>query len=144
MKRIHWFSAIVLLAVASLTLSVYLYGTAPSPILDESEAVEAAMDFLMNYPTFTFDGIEDSIVIDEVIQVQQGWSVRINFNCSHPGYGNRIWQPLLQVITPHQILITMREDGPSYAVIDYVWDEIAQSYLYTEESEQPQLDRPKD
>jgi len=125
---------IVLVAVpSSLLLVINLNMPPPNSSFSETQAVEVAQQFLLNSTTFRFDGMKDSIMIGEAAQFQSGWVVRINFSCSHSGYGNRTGVYVLNVVSPHQIRVTIQEREVSSAVIDDVWDEIAQSYLYTKE-----------
>jgi len=101
--------------------------------LGESQAVEDAKEFLLNCETFKFDGIKDSIEVDEAVPTERGWNIRLNFSCAHPGYGNRSGEVLPQVVMSHQICVIIEGGKVTSAIIDDVWDEVAQSYLYTEQ-----------
>ena len=90
------------------------------------EAEEIAMEWLRTAPTFSFDGIEDSIrVIDKVIleSYPEQYVITISFQCAHPGYGDRSDMILAQVITEHTAVVVVVENTVQSAVIDGEWDE---------------------
>ncbi|MFQ6095954.1 MAG: BsuPI-related putative proteinase inhibitor [Candidatus Bathyarchaeia archaeon] len=99
--------------------------------LDESQAVEAAKDFLLNCPTFRFDGLPESVKVVEVCTLRSPWTwmVRLNFTCRHPGYGDRTGLILLQVLTDHEISIVVQKGVVISAIIDDVWDELNQRFI---------------
>lgn len=103
-------------------------------ILDKAEAT--AEDFVRNSPTFTYDGIEDSLVL--VSRCPFCWSIIFEFDSAHSGYGDRTGQVLSQVITHHsaQIYVNTAVVTSSYddieivdAVMDSEWDMINQELL---------------
>jgi len=98
----------------------------------ESGAVQTAMEFLLNCPTFRFDGIPSSIKVEEVVVASccpWTWNVQLSFNCAHSGYGDRTGKILLQVITPHKIWVVVQKGTVVSAVIDGIWDELNQKFL---------------
>jgi len=97
----------------------------------EGGAVVTAKDFLLNGPTFRFDGIPNSVEVINVTTVRcpWTWAVRLSFSCTHSGYGDRTGQILLQVITPHVIRVIVQEGKVTVAVIDETWDELNQKFL---------------
>jgi len=88
-----------------------------------------AKKLLLNCPTFRFDEIGNSIVITKVVRSQSASDLGIDFTRAHSGFGDRSGQDLLEVITPHQILITIEDGKVSSAIIDDVWGEVDQRLL---------------
>lgn len=120
---------IALMAVPAAT--IYALQNRPSPEPGKG-ALDVAMWFLMNSPTFKFDGISDSInVIDT--RIVESYPVQyvfvITFECGNAGYGERTGQMLAEVITPHEAVIKVVEGVVVSAVIDGVWDELNQRDL---------------
>ena len=97
---------------------------------DTSEnAVEIALEWLRNAPTFSFDGIEGSMKVEEVVIAESypiQYFITISFDCSHAGYGDRTGEILAQVITSHKVRLTVVSEEVQGAVIDGEWDEINQ------------------
>jgi hypothetical protein len=93
-----------------------------------------ALDWLRGSPTFSFDGLEESLKVVEVWQAQtfaypSFWQVTVEFDSLHAGYGDRAGQVLAKVVTPHSIRIHVTEGVVTLAVIDEQWDELKQSML---------------
>ena len=95
-------------------------------VYTENDAVETALRFLRNGPTFEFDGISDSIRVGgvETLRRPYTWEVTIAFQCLHAGYGDRTGKMLAQVITPHEIRVVVEEDRVVRAIVDDKWDEL--------------------
>jgi len=100
----------------------------------EEKAVEKALGFLMKSPTFSFDGIPESVEVVgvETLRMPWTWEVSISFQCRQAGYGDRTGQVLAQVITPHEIRIVVSAGEVRSAVIDGVWDELDQREVGSE------------
>jgi hypothetical protein len=93
----------------------------------QEEAVVIAEDYLRTSPTFSFDGIEDSI---EVIEVEEQstlntWGVRIEYTSSHGGYGDRTDQVLTEALEDHEMWIVVSHDTVVEAVTDDMFNEIS-------------------
>jgi hypothetical protein len=110
--------AVPLLVALPLLLSAVIAYQMYNQLRGRDEAVKIAESHLLTCETFRFDGIKSSVTVDTVVSVQSGWRIRLNFSCAHPGYGDRTGQLLLQVISPHQIQITVQEGKVSSAIID--------------------------
>jgi hypothetical protein len=96
---------------------------------EQLEEESIAVEYLRNSSTFGFDGIEDSINVTSIeifesLPIQ--YVVKIDFKCTHAGYGDRTGQILAQVITPHNAKITIVEKEVMNAIIDGKWDMIKQ------------------
>jgi len=99
----------------------------PSP---EDAAVRKTLDYLLNSPTFRFDGLSDSVKVVGVTKSMtyaqpSFWIVTVEFECSHGGYGDRSGQMVTQLIQHHTAVIHVSEGRVIMAVFDGVWDELA-------------------
>jgi len=87
-----------------------------------------AENFLRNSPTFTFDGIEESI--EQAAEVEaagpEKWRFLFGFVSEHPGYGDRSDEQLDTKETYHEAYITVKDGEVIKAVIDSDWDMIDQ------------------
>ena len=90
-----------------------------------------AINFVKNSPTFIFDGIEDTLELVDSEELEDTITriYTYEFQSRHAGYGDRAGQMLLQVITPHEAVITIFNGEITSAVIDEKWDMINQKML---------------
>lgn len=102
------------------------------------EAILTAVSFIRSSPTFSWDGIDDSIRVSKVgkaprcacaPEAQEQWMVLVTFACSHGGYGNRTGRILVQAITKHVADIRVEQGRVISAIIDEVWNEFDQRTL---------------
>ncbi|MBA7712975.1 hypothetical protein ES703_121969 [subsurface metagenome] len=102
-------------------------GIAPS----EEESQEIAIEYLLNCPTFKFDGIEDSVrlVATNTLRGPNSWEFIYEFECLHAGYGNRSGQYVAEVITPHTARIIVVRGEVTSAIMDEKWDMMKQMML---------------
>jgi len=104
--------------------------TSPVEIsMEESE--EMARSYLLNSPTFKFDGMEESVELVETdtLRCPYCWEFVYEFSCRHAGYGDRKGKMLAQVITPHRAKIVVQEGKIENATIDDRWDMVEQEPL---------------
>lgn len=99
--------------------------------VSQEESQEIARSYLLNCPTFKFDGIEDTL---ELVATNQGvcphcWQFVFEFQCGHAGYGDRADQILLDVITLHTASITVEQGEIISAIMDDKWDMIKQKMI---------------
>jgi len=111
--------------------------TAINPVSEE-ESQQIALEFLMDSPTFRYDGVTSSI---ELVDVQVArcpycWTFVYEFDCTHSGYGDRTGQMLLQVISHHTAGINLSQGTVTHANIDNTWDMCMQTGMATEEESQ--------
>jgi len=109
--------------------------------LTKNDIEQIALDWLLDSPTFKFDGVSASLKIVESWQAQtfaapSFWQVTIEFDSSHPGFGDREGQILAQVVTHHVIRIHVTEGKISMAVIDEKWDELNQKPIPSNHTEE--------
>ncbi|MBM3292059.1 hypothetical protein FJY84_05220 [Candidatus Bathyarchaeota archaeon] len=133
MRRYATFAALILIA---LIFPASIYAWQNSQIVSSEKSSIIALNFLKNAPTFMFDGIEDSIKIIKVSELEKYptlYIVQIGFSCRHSGYGDRTGQNLLQVISPHLLIVHIENNRVLKAEIDGKWNEISQTPLYTQQ-----------
>lgn len=110
--------------------------------VSKEESEEIARNYLLNSPTFKFDGIEDSL---ELVATYQAacpycWQFVFEFQCQHAGYGDRTGQTLPEVITPHTAGIIVEQGEAISAIMDDKWDMIKQKMI---EKDSAGLPEPK-
>jgi hypothetical protein len=95
----------------------------------EEAARELAWQFVRNSPTYAFDGIEGGLVLKETLYPEMEGSLQFvfAFESRHAGYGERSGQMLAEVITPHEAIITVENGEVAAAVLDGLWDMLAQA-----------------
>ena len=102
---------------------------------DSDSAEEIALEFLRNGATFKFDGIEESVEVEEM-RILESYPVQyiviIRFDSRHAGYGDRTGQILAQVITPHSAWVKVVNGEVVSAVLDNTWDELSQEAKQSE------------
>jgi len=114
--------ALVILPVLATACTTQVSGDQNT--LTEAEAQQQAERFLKDSPTFVFDGIESSLKLSEVLypDIENAWTFVFEFECRQAGYGDRSGQVLLQVITPHEAMITIEQGAVKTALLDSRWD----------------------
>ena len=119
--------AMMVVSGAILAMVFVSYEFSEKPVSEE-ESLKIAHEFLLNSPTFKFDGMRETVelVKSSYSEDHSGWEFVFTFSCRHAGYGDRSGQALLQVITPHTMYIRVEDGKVVYAVIDGSWDVIEQ------------------
>ena len=95
-------------------------------------AEQIAKEFIVQAPTFKFDGLIETVNIIETRILESfpvQYIVLIEFDSRHGGYGDRMGQFLPQVITSHHAEIRVVNDNVVSAILDDQWDEINQKQL---------------
>jgi len=106
----------------------------PAGVPDDPQqrAISIAEDFIVQAPTFKFDGILDTLNVVDAVTLEifpEQHIITITFDSSHAGYGDREGQVLAQVITSHTAKVTVVEDNVVSAIIDEEWDELNQETI---------------
>jgi hypothetical protein len=97
------------------------YALAPA----EDERKEIASEWIMNAPTYSFDGSDLELKSYQVSEDNPAEAMlNYTFISSHGGYGNRSGQMVTQVITEHSIELVLYNRNVNSAIIDGVWDEM--------------------
>jgi len=100
------------------------------------DAKKIAELWIKNSPTYKHDGSDLKLISQielESFPVQH--QLIYTFNSKTAGYGDRTGQITAQVITPHNIIVTVVSGRVTSAVIDGKWDEMSQSLIAPSEIE---------
>jgi hypothetical protein len=95
-----------------------------------------ADEFVRNSPTFRYDGIQDTLRLEETLypDIENAWQFIFSFESSHAGYGDRTGQILAQVITPHEVVIMVEQGKIKTSIMDGSWDMLKQNLIGMPES----------
>ncbi|MFU8795902.1 MAG: hypothetical protein ACNA7X_01215 [Dehalococcoidia bacterium] len=110
----------------------------PPKMVTEEESRQIAVRYLMSSPTFLFDGIEGNIRLISSRALGNDaarWEFVHEFECVHPGYGDRSGQTLPHVVTAHTARIVVRRGAVVAAVIDGTWDIMLQEWYGNDNAE---------
>ena len=130
---------VIALTICIVLPSVSIYALSKQSQTPENpydQIHQIALNFLINGPTFSFDGIMDSIKIIDIYTMEsfpEQHVVIISFDTLHAGWGDREGTFIAQVVTPHVIKITIVEEKVVSAVIDDKWDELKQDVIMPDE-----------
>jgi hypothetical protein len=105
-----------------------------------NDALGVAQKYIVTSPTFAFDGdinTLDTVYVDSVESIPSQYVIKISFDSSHGGFGNREGQMLIQAITPHTMTILVSEGNVISAVTDETWDELNHQYVLKQQSKLP-------
>ena len=95
---------------------------------DSEKIIDFARQFIVTGPTFSYDGIPDSLEI-KIISHDESNSKSLltgKFKTLHSGYGNRENAVLPEDVTLHTIMVYIVDEKIISAVIDNRWDELNQ------------------
>ncbi|MFP3951826.1 MAG: hypothetical protein ACLFVP_06805 [Candidatus Bathyarchaeia archaeon] len=140
---------IILIVLGIFISTASIYAMAQNPNSDDGHSVDddveqIAIDFLVNAPTFSFDGIPESIEVISTYTLEsypEQHVVVISFKTTHAGWGDREGTFIAQVVTQHSIEITVVEGEVVEASIDDKWDEITQEIITPDEILMPERAR---
>jgi hypothetical protein len=107
----------------------------PSEDITEEESLEIARKFVLNSPTYKYDGQDLTYVETQVLRCPSCYTFIFEFTSTHAGYGDRSKLMVAQVITPHTAAITTSEGRVTEAILDNRWDMIKQEMMTEEESD---------
>lgn len=120
------------------------------PVTQEEQervnAMEIARKFIGTSPTFAFDGLEETLDVEEISAMESypvQYRIKIGFDSSQGGFGNREGQMLTQAITHHKMDIIISDGKVISAVTDEVWDELNNQYVLKQPQQKlPSSDEP--
>ncbi len=119
----------LLTAFAASAIVLNAYDPGDGIISDEEAALQIAKHFILNAPTYAFDGVDGTFHVVETRSLES-WPVQyvvvLSFESSHTGYGNRSDKVLAQVVTTHVATVKVVNGEVVQAVIDDAWDELLQ------------------
>lgn len=106
--------------------------------LTEESSQKLAEDFVRMSPTYLFDGIEETLSLTETLypDMENTWQFVYSFDSRHYGYGDRTGEVLLEVITPHECVITIQNGIVTAAMMDDQWNMLTQVFYEKEISKQ--------
>lgn len=93
------------------------------------ESQKIAQDFASSTSTHKYDGEGLKLNSSESLKCSYCWEFDFSFESRSAGYGNRTGKMVAQVITPHNLKITVKEGEIVTAVVDGTYDEIKQGYI---------------
>jgi len=95
---------------------------------DSEKIIDFTRQFIITGPTFSYDGILDSLEI-KIVSADDSDSKFLlegKFKTLHTGYGNRENSDLPEDIVLHTIMVSIVDEKIISAVIDNRWDELNQ------------------
>ena len=88
-----------------------------------------------NAPTYVYDG-QDLQFIEErgldLVGCEDCYEYEFEFTSRHAGYGNREGEMVAQVLTDHNIVVTVEDGNVTKAITDEKFDEMTGELLSTE------------
>jgi hypothetical protein len=111
----------------------------PFQKMTEDSSRIIAEDFVVNSPTFAFDGIANTLKLTGAISLRcpYCWQFTYEFDSAKSGYGDRTNQMLAEVITHHVAVITIDKLDVTKAVMDDQWDMLQQKMIEEEQLPPP-------
>lgn len=104
----------------------YENNTCRERYLSENESEKIASRYVVNAPTYRFDGSGLRLTKTMTLRCPYCWLFTYEFTAKHAGYGDRNGKVLAQVITNHSIEVLVEKGIVTGAVIDGKWDELHQ------------------
>ncbi|MGQ0794850.1 MAG: hypothetical protein ACT4N5_01535 [Nitrosopumilaceae archaeon] len=99
------------------------------------QALQEVRRFILESPTFAFDGLLDTLQI-EYVSVMESFPIQYNiearYTSAHAGYGNREGEMLAQVLTPHTVKLIVSEGKVISTINDRDYDEINSQFIQGE------------
>jgi len=95
----------------------------------DERAIKIAEEFILQSPTFKFDGISESlefIILESPVPIPPIYNIQISFDSMNAGFGNRVGEALAEVITHHEAVVVVIREHVVSAIIDDEWDELRQ------------------
>jgi len=99
---------------------------------EKNDALGVAQRYIVTSPTFAFDGDINTLDTEYVGSLESfpvQYIIKMAFDSTHGGFGNREGQMLTQVITPHKMDIVVSEGKVISAITDETWDELNLQYI---------------
>ena len=130
-KGVIIIAAIILGAISAIVLVSDYFESSQEVVerteIDSQKIIELSQQFISTSPTFSYDGISDSLEIKiNSLETGSGFFIEGKFKTTHNGYGNRASLDLPEDITLHIIELVIVEEKIISAIIDYQWDELNQ------------------
>ena len=125
------FGGIALIVALVAAGMVGMATNTPPGTTSPDDVLQIAKNFVINEPTFMFDGMQDTLTLNvtDTLPDAGNYQVTANFTSAHSGYGNRDNMVLLQVLTPHTCVMTISGGKVTSAIMDGKYDMIAQKMV---------------
>ena len=124
---------IIVLLVIAVVAFLLFSGSEEGPLEEKARTW-----VLENSPTYLFDGsdlvLEESRRLD-VADCEGCYEFEYSFVSSNAGYGDRTGETLVELATPHTIVVAVENDEVTKAITDEKFDEMAGVLLEPEEPE---------
>ncbi len=103
----------------------------PAPSITQEQSQGIARAFVVNEPTFVFDGMADTLKFTGTVALKtpESWQFSYQFDSRHAGYGDRTGRILAQVITRHEAVVTVVSGKVTAATMDGKWDMLKQQLV---------------
>jgi len=112
----------------------------------KNNALGVAQKYIVTSPTFAFDGLHNTLDTEDISAMESDpiqYKIRIAFDSTNAGFGDRTGQMLAQVITHHKMDIIVSEGNVISAVTDDTWDELNHQYVLKKpQPKLPSHDKP--
>ncbi len=133
-------TTVIIGVIAAIVVGAYFVSAQTTltkiPVTQEEQerydAIGVAEKYIVISPTFAFDGLLETLDVVDVSIMESypvQYRIKVAFDSSHGGFGNREGQILTQVITPHTVDIIVSEGEVLSAVTDGQWDEMNHQYV---------------
>jgi hypothetical protein len=116
---------LVLITAGMVSSTTGLQASGPDGALDVANA------YIMNEPTFKFDGMKETLKVDVTgtFPDPEKYEVTVGFTSAHGGYGDRNGVMVTQALTPHCCVLMVESGQVSSAVMDGSYDMVTQKFL---------------
>jgi hypothetical protein len=127
----------LLIAIIIISWSICMtdiFKTSYAAIDEKMQAIEIARKFVISGPTYSFDGINGTLVVKSNETIKSNppqYITEISFDSEHDGYGDRHTTVLPQMITSHTVSINIVSSQIMSATIDGIWDELNNNFIHT-------------
>lgn len=131
---------IITLAVVLILVGYFIYNRSKqspgkvTPIIDESKMYDVPVETWIreNAGTYRYDGSGLALQNKQPCQNEPGCEQFVfSFDSAHGGYGDRRDVVVTQVITPHRLIVLLKNGSVVSAITDGKFDEIRQMTLTT-------------
>jgi hypothetical protein len=150
MVRRVWIAIIAIIVIGGILGGIKAFyissdGDKPEPLtpgeeITEEESLEIARKFMLNSPTYTYDGRDLAHVETQALRCPSCYLFTFEFTSTHAGYGDRSKLMVAQVITPHIAVITTSQGRVTEAIMDNQWNMIKQEMTTGEETTDPETE----
>lgn len=127
-----FYLAIMLVGLAVLASSCAGLAQGDNKLVSEEDSRQVAEEFVRSSPTFVFDGMKDTLVLQDTLEISipSAWTFICVFDSMYAGYGDRTGRMLAEVITSHTASVTVEQGKVTYASLDDEWDMVNQKELF--------------